>query len=175
MDGRTLRVDYHNSGVRQREKTHCPQGHEYTTENTALRKRNDRDNRYSRYCRTCDRERMERKRSDPKVKEQERLRTARWRERHPDKYRESYERSHTEKKRIIDEGRSGGCVECGENRLPCLDYHHRGGKADKLGDMAHMRRFSLEKLRAEIAKCDVLCANCHRWHHWNERNNKQEA
>ena len=158
------------TGSRNREKTHCPHGHEYTEANTYWQTKNDRaKSRRSRCCRECQKLLMQRKRFDPKVKEQERARTARWRERHPDKYREGYERSHAEKKRIIDEGRSGGCIKCGEDRLPCLDYHHRDGKADKVGDMARMRRFSIQRLLAEIAKCDVLCANCHRWHHHEER------
>jgi len=37
-------------GARQRAKTHCPRGHEYTPENT-------RHTPVGRWCRTCDRER----------------------------------------------------------------------------------------------------------------------
>lgn len=38
-------------GIRQRRKTHCPQGHEYTAENTRLKQPGDR-----RECRECGRE-----------------------------------------------------------------------------------------------------------------------
>lgn len=38
-------------GQRQREKTECPQGHEYTPENTYLY--SSRPGRFGRYCRAC--------------------------------------------------------------------------------------------------------------------------
>lgn len=37
-------------------KTHCPQGHAYTSENTIIRTNNKRGNRW-RYCKTCQRSR----------------------------------------------------------------------------------------------------------------------
>lgn len=170
MDGRSLRTDYRNSGIRLREVTHCPQGHEYTVENTYYQTKRDRGTvgRKSRVCKQCSKERMQRKRLDPKFQEQGRQRTALWRKRHPEKYRAGYTRSHSEKKRIIDEARSGGCSRCEESDLACLDFHHRD-RATKDMDAAGMRRFSRDRMLAEIAKCDVLCANCHRKHHRDER------
>ena len=151
-------------------KTHCPHGHEYTPENTYWATKRDRgEERKTACCRQCSKERTQRKRFDPKVKEQERIRTARWRQRHPEKYREGYERAYQEKKQILDEARTGGCVCCGESDVACLDFHHRNGKSDKLGHIGVIRKFSEERIRAEIAKCDVLCANCHRKHHRDER------
>lgn len=44
----------YNSGLVQKAKTHCPKGHEYTRENTMIRKRNNRNP--SRECRSCSRE-----------------------------------------------------------------------------------------------------------------------
>lgn len=172
-DGRSIRTDYQSSGIRQREKTHCPAGHLYDEANT-LHKINRHGN-VGRSCRACQRERMRRKRENPDYLKLGAEKAARWRKTHPEEYKAGYERSHAEKKRIIDEGRAGGCIKCGESRLPCLDYHHRDGKADKLGDMARMRRYSVAKLRAEIAKCDVLCANCHRWHHHEKRQEIKHA
>jgi hypothetical protein len=48
-----------------------------------------------------------------------------------------------------------------------LDFHHRDEdfKEHKICDMVH-RGFTLAKILAEIAKCDVLCANCHRRFHY---------
>ena len=60
--------------------------------------------------------------------------------------------------------RYSGCKECGVTEPCVLDFHHNGEKTDSLSNMVK-RGFSLEKLIAEIAECDVLCSNCHRLHH----------
>lgn len=63
------------------------------------------------------------------------------------------------------------CKECGENHPAVLDFHHRdpSTKISEVGTMVKERK-SQEKILAEIEKCDVLCANCHRKHHYYERN-----
>lgn len=55
------------------------------------------------------------------------------------------------------------CVDCGESDVRCLDFDHRDG-ADKLNDIARLmsNAFSWTRILAEIDKCDVRCANCHR-------------
>jgi hypothetical protein len=54
------------------------------------------------------------------------------------------------------------CVKCGEGRPYVLDFHHRD-PSEKFYNMDYCKRnLGLETLKAEIAKCDVLCANCHR-------------
>jgi hypothetical protein len=54
------------------------------------------------------------------------------------------------------------CVDCGEVDPVVLEFDHvRGEKVAALSDMAK-RQFSLAKLDAEIAKCEVRCANCHK-------------
>ena len=52
---------------------------------------------------------------------------------------------------------------CGETDPVVLEFDHRDPK-EKIDSVCEMinRRFSLGKIMAEIAKCDVLCANCHR-------------
>lgn len=57
---------------------------------------------------------------------------------------------------------ASGCVQCGEKHPACLDFHHKdpATKTRGIGVMVRM-----EDILAEIAKCDVLCANCHRKHH----------
>lgn len=67
-----------------------------------------------------------------------------------------------------------GCEECGYNFHPAaLDFDHidpatkyrtRKGKIVHLSDMIKGNRYALETVLAEIHKCRVLCANCHRVH-----------
>lgn len=60
---------------------------------------------------------------------------------------------------------------CGEAHIAALDFHHLdpSQKEIRITDAA-MRGWSIEKLKNEISKCIVLCANCHRKLHWNEKN-----
>jgi hypothetical protein len=62
------------------------------------------------------------------------------------------------------------CEDCGENHPACLDFHHRdpGEKKFSIGRLKDY--MSMRLLQSEIAKCRVLCSNCHRKRHWDERN-----
>lgn len=54
------------------------------------------------------------------------------------------------------------CMDCGETRLTVLEFDHRDPRA-KLRDVAWLAmRRSWKTVLAEIEKCDVRCANCHR-------------
>ncbi len=55
------------------------------------------------------------------------------------------------------------CVDCGESDILVLEFDHRerDNKISEVG-LIMKKRNSLEKLKEEIAKCDVRCANCHR-------------
>ncbi len=59
------------------------------------------------------------------------------------------------------------CARCGEADIACLDFHHTDPttKEFAIGVGAHRGR-SVETLLAEIAKCEVICANCHRKEHY---------
>lgn len=56
-----------------------------------------------------------------------------------------------------------GCMDCGYNGPPCtLDFDHRPGVV-KLYPPHQLKALgSWELIYAEVAKCDVVCANCHR-------------
>lgn len=62
------------------------------------------------------------------------------------------------------------CARCPESHVACLDFHHRNPE-EKEFDVAKgvNNGCSIERLTHEIAKCDVLCANCHRKEHWKRR------
>ncbi len=74
-----------------------------------------------------------------------------------------------EKKQKIDEHKKElECITCGENRPQCLDFHHEDEKTETIANV-HNRGWSWKKILEEIQKCTVLCANCHRILHWEER------
>ena len=62
------------------------------------------------------------------------------------------------------------CKICGEARPWCLDLHHRDGdnKERAISDMLR-KNMSWENIKAEMDKCDVLCANCHRDYHYHNK------
>jgi hypothetical protein len=61
---------------------------------------------------------------------------------------------------IIEHLRSHPCVDCGEDDVLVLEFDHLG---DKLFSIARgFRDRSLQALLDEMAKCEVVCANCHR-------------
>ena len=65
-------------------------------------------------------------------------------------------------KQLLVEEAGGRCSMCGYDRyVGALQFHHRDGTVKKfgLGDRGLTR--SLEAVRAEAAKCVLLCANCH--------------
>lgn len=54
------------------------------------------------------------------------------------------------------------CVACGETDPVVLEFDHRN-PAEKCLDISKlMPKASLRTLMAEIQKCDIRCANCHR-------------
>lgn len=54
------------------------------------------------------------------------------------------------------------CVDCGEEDWVVLDFDHRE-MDDKEFSIAETLQFQFwDKIQAEIEKCDIRCANCHR-------------
>ena len=60
------------------------------------------------------------------------------------------------------------CIRCGENHPACLEFHHRDPveKLFIISDGVLSKNYNLDDVMKEIAKCDVLCANCHRKLHF---------
>lgn len=54
------------------------------------------------------------------------------------------------------------CIDCGESDPVVLEFDHKS-KTHKSCNVSLLARFfGEEKIRAEINKCEVRCANCHR-------------
>lgn len=82
-----------------------------------------------------------------------------YREKNKDKYNKN-RRCRREKMRdIINNTKRQGCAICRELDVCCLDFHHL---RDKEFEVSTGTEVSLDRLLAEIDKCIILCANCHR-------------
>ena len=57
------------------------------------------------------------------------------------------------------------CVNCGHSDYRVLDFHHANDDKDKGVSELVQQGYSMEKIMAEVSKCEVLCANCHRVEH----------
>jgi len=61
------------------------------------------------------------------------------------------------------------CLECGIYHPAILDFHHID--PEMKNDSVHklVRAKSYRKALEEVEQCIVLCSNCHRVYHYNER------
>lgn len=61
------------------------------------------------------------------------------------------------------------CVDCGEKNPIVLEFDHITD--DKFMNISNMvaKAYSLERIKLEISKCEVRCANCHRIVTYNRR------
>lgn len=61
------------------------------------------------------------------------------------------------------------CVKCGESHAACLDFHHKENKTINISEI-FLWMWSVKRIDSELAKCEILCANCHRKLHWQQKN-----
>lgn len=67
------------------------------------------------------------------------------------------------KKFIIDYLKNNPCIDCGETNIITLEFDHRDNvKKEFIISDAISKGFKIERIKKEINKCDVRCANCHR-------------
>lgn len=61
------------------------------------------------------------------------------------------------------EYKGGKCIKCGysKNYPSVYDFHHRNPE-EKEFRISDGNTRSLEQLKKEVDKCDLVCANCHR-------------
>jgi hypothetical protein len=70
---------------------------------------------------------------------------------------------------LLNYKKNAKCDRCSIGDYRVLEFHHIDGK-DKDFSIAVARNnnLSLDKIKQEIKKCVILCANCHRITHWEE-------
>jgi hypothetical protein len=67
------------------------------------------------------------------------------------------------------------CVQCGQNHPAVLDFHHVERHPDNRKVNKLLTNGAYKKAAEEVKKCIVLCSNCHRIHHHNERQAKKKG
>jgi len=164
-------------GASRSNRTHCPRGHEFNPANTLI------EGDGSRRCKRCKadtlllrwradpsmRQRRKERDAEPDVRKRLRETANRYFREHPVKTREYQRRIKVRRREWIAELKSArGCCRCGETHPGCLDFHHKGSKGFAISS-AFKAGLSRAKLLIEIEGCDVICSNCHRKHHWDER------
>jgi hypothetical protein len=68
-------------------------------------------------------------------------------------------------KAVLRAAKNRPCADCGVLYPPyVMDFDHREGeqKRCRVAELNANRWVSIQQLEAEIAKCDLVCANCHR-------------
>jgi hypothetical protein len=72
-------------------------------------------------------------------------------------------------KLFIDSKKDKPCADCGVKYHPCaMDFDHLPG-SEKSFNISAGKKVSMKRLMAEIAKCEVVCSNCHRIRTHNRR------
>ncbi len=95
--------------------------------------------------------------------EKERAAKRRYYERNRDVYRAKNRRKKDKLRAILRDCKAKPCADCGgEFPFYVMDFDHRVTE-EKISSVSNLVPWmNIERLLAEIAKCDVVCANCHR-------------
>lgn len=93
-----------------------------------------------------------------------------YRARHPERNKQNLFRSRQKKRDLVSAYKAErGCEDCGITDPRVLDLHHRDGTEKEAAVSQLLSRSAWSEVQAEMEKCSVLCANCHRIAHYTER------
>lgn len=87
-------------------------------------------------------------------------------ERNKERYRETNKRTERSLYKLVVELKSNPCTDCGVSYPHyVMQWDHIG--TDKIANVGKLARSaSKERVLAEIAKCELVCANCHAERTW---------
>ncbi|HLI57150.1 MAG TPA: hypothetical protein VKY26_08990 [Actinomycetota bacterium] len=98
-----------------------------------------------------------------KDREKQREAVRRYYERNRDIYREKNDRMRAQLRQMVVEAKSVPCMDCGQTYpFYVMDFDHRDRDQKEALISQLVTRISKGRLIAEMAKCDVVCSNCHR-------------
>lgn len=81
-----------------------------------------------------------------------------------------YYKRHERKIELI-KYKGGQCKICDikfNNNSEIFDFHHRVSINKKFGISGNVMEMSIENLKSEVDKCDLVCSNCHRTIHFTK-------
>lgn len=146
------------------ERTHCKNGHEFNEENTYIQPKSQK-----RCCRICQSNRVkERRKTEPEFQARNTENMRKWRAANRERDQKNWTDLRRRKKEWLDSQKTP-CIKCGESDIECLDFHHRDHTEKDATVSIAVAHWSIKRLKTEIAKCDILCSNCHRRLHAAER------
>lgn len=91
------------------------------------------------------------------------------REKETIRQRAKQKRRREERRILLDGLKNAPCQDCGGRFPPeCMDFDHRD-PTQKKWTVSKMLGASISNIRTEVAKCDLVCANCHRIRTWRHR------
>lgn len=96
-----------------------------------------------------------------------------WYPRNREKHVRAVARSKPARKRktagLVNAEKARPCTDCGGTFPPCaMDFDHLRDKVATVSRLVGTGG-SIERVRSEIEKCDLVCANCHRIRTWKRR------
>lgn len=105
-----------------------------------------------------------------KDKERQRAAQAAWYQKHKAEYTERNRQRRKQVTALVTEIKeSNPCTDCGQFFLGCqMQFDHIG--TDKIKSVSDTIRYNtLPKVLAELAKCELVCANCHALRTWQRK------
>ena len=88
-----------------------------------------------------------------------------WREKNKEYIRNKQKEDKRARKLKAVEYLGGRCKLCGKDYHPSIYEFHHTDPVTKDRDPSKMLSLSWDKLKTELDKCTLLCANCHRFTH----------
>lgn len=83
------------------------------------------------------------------------------------RYKEYERNRHKKGIELIRSLKNFPCMDCGKRYPPCvMDFDHRDPRTKRIwshnSGMTALSTASTKRIKEEAAKCDIVCANCHR-------------
>jgi hypothetical protein len=78
-------------------------------------------------------------------------------------------------KKFLEESKSVPCFDCGKSYSSyVMDFDHMRDKTFNIANASTIG-YSLERIKEEINKCQIVCSNCHRMRTHNEGHKKDNG